>query len=78
MRACSMSRPSPPVQALPARPTRSRRRWNDPRIDPPCLPHRPAPMLALLKRDLRLALRAGGGFGLGLGFFLILATLVPL
>lgn len=35
-------------------------------------------MLALLKRDLRLAIRAGGGFGLGLAFFLILATLVPL
>ena len=35
-------------------------------------------MMALLFRDLRLALRAGGGFGLGLGFFLILATLVPL
>ncbi|UWQ17090.1 heme exporter protein CcmB [Jannaschia sp. M317] len=35
-------------------------------------------MIALLTRDLRLALRAGGGFGLGLSFFLILATLVPL
>lgn len=35
-------------------------------------------MIALLKRDLRLAIRAGGGFGLGLGFFLILAVLVPL
>lgn len=35
-------------------------------------------MLALLTRDLRLAIRAGGGFGLGLAFFLILATLVPL
>ncbi|WP_371154547.1 heme exporter protein CcmB [Jannaschia sp. 2305UL9-9] len=35
-------------------------------------------MIALLMRDLRLALRAGGGFGLGLAFFLILATLVPL
>ncbi len=35
-------------------------------------------MRALLIRDLRLALRAGGGFGLGLGFFLILCTLVPL
>ncbi|MGB3554160.1 MAG: heme exporter protein CcmB [Jannaschia sp.] len=35
-------------------------------------------MLALLFRDLRLAIRAGGGFGLGLAFFLILATLVPL
>jgi heme exporter protein B len=29
-------------------------------------------------RDLRLAFRAGGGFGLGLAFFLILAVLVPL
>lgn len=35
-------------------------------------------MIALLNRDLRLAFRAGGGFGLGLGFFLILAVLVPL
>ncbi|WP_417627385.1 heme exporter protein CcmB [Pararhodobacter aggregans] len=35
-------------------------------------------MIALLIRDLRLAMRAGGGFGLGLGFFLILAVLVPL
>lgn len=35
-------------------------------------------MMALLIRDLRLALRAGGGFGLGLAFFLLLATLVPL
>jgi heme exporter protein B len=35
-------------------------------------------VIALLIRDLRLAIRAGGGFGLGLGFFLILATLVPL
>ncbi len=35
-------------------------------------------MIALLLRDLRLGLRAGGGFGLGLAFFLILATLVPL
>ncbi|MEM8824921.1 MAG: heme exporter protein CcmB [Pseudomonadota bacterium] len=35
-------------------------------------------MRALLIRDLRLAIRAGGGFGLGLAFFLILATLVPL
>ncbi|WP_281825344.1 heme exporter protein CcmB [Jannaschia rubra] len=35
-------------------------------------------MIALLLRDLRLAIRAGGGFGLGLAFFLILATLVPL
>ena len=34
-------------------------------------------MIALLLRDLRLALRAGGGFGLGLAFFLIVVTLVP-
>lgn len=34
-------------------------------------------MIALLTRDLRLALRAGGGFGLGLAFFLIVVTLVP-
>ena len=34
-------------------------------------------MSALLLRDLRLALRAGGGFGLGLAFFLILVVLVP-
>lgn len=34
-------------------------------------------MLSLLARDLRLALRAGGGFGLGLAFFLIVCTLVP-
>ena len=35
-------------------------------------------MIALLRRDLRLAVRAGGGFGLGLAFFLLLAVLVPL
>lgn len=34
-------------------------------------------MIALLIRDLRLAIRAGGGFGLGLAFFLIVAVLVP-
>lgn len=34
-------------------------------------------MIALLVRDLRLAFRAGGGFGLGLAFFLILVVLVP-
>lgn len=33
-------------------------------------------MIALLRRDLALAIRAGGGFGLALGFFLTLATLV--
>nr|CAA96494.1 hypothetical protein [Paracoccus denitrificans PD1222] len=34
-------------------------------------------MKALLIRDLRLATRAGGGFGLALAFFLIVCTLVP-
>ena len=34
-------------------------------------------MRALLLRDLTLALRAGGGFGLGLAFFLIVVVLVP-
>ncbi|QBF33246.1 heme exporter protein CcmB [Thalassococcus sp. S3] len=34
-------------------------------------------MIALLTRDLRLALRAGGGFGLALAFFLIVTVLVP-
>ena len=34
-------------------------------------------MTALLRRDLALALRAGGGFGLGLAFFLIVTVLVP-
>lgn len=34
-------------------------------------------MIALLLRDLKLSLRAGGGFGLGLAFFLIVTTLVP-
>ncbi len=34
-------------------------------------------MTALLIRDLRLAVRAGGGFGLGLAFFLIVVVLVP-
>ena len=35
------------------------------------------PVRALLIRDLRLAIRAGGGFGLGLAFFLIVIVLVP-
>lgn len=35
-------------------------------------------MTALLIRDLRLAIRAGGGFGLGLAFFLLVAVIVPL
>ncbi len=34
-------------------------------------------MRALLQRDLALAVRAGGGFGLGLAFFLIVVVLVP-
>lgn len=34
-------------------------------------------MLALLIRDLTLATRAGGGFGLAVAFFLILCALVP-
>ncbi|MBV7378469.1 heme exporter protein CcmB [Maritimibacter dapengensis] len=34
-------------------------------------------MIALLIRDLRLTFRAGGGFGLGLAFFLIVTVLVP-
>ena len=34
-------------------------------------------MKALLLRDLRLAIRAGGGLGLGLAFFLIVIVLVP-
>jgi heme exporter protein B len=35
-------------------------------------------MMALLARDLRLAVRAGGGFGLALAFFLLVVVLVPL
>jgi heme exporter protein B len=35
-------------------------------------------MKALLLRDLRLAIRTGGGFGLGLAFFFLLSVLVPL
>lgn len=34
-------------------------------------------MIALTLRDLALATRAGGGFGLGLAFFLIVVVLVP-
>ncbi len=34
-------------------------------------------MIALLKRDLALALRSGGGFGLSLAFFLIVVMFVP-
>ncbi len=38
---------------------------------------RAAPWRALLGRELKLALRSGGGAGLGLVFFLIVAALVP-
>ncbi len=34
-------------------------------------------MIAILVRDMRLAMRAGGGFGLALAFFLIVVVLVP-
>jgi heme exporter protein B len=34
-------------------------------------------VIRLFLRDLRLAVRAGGGFGLGLSFFLIVTVLVP-
>ena len=34
-------------------------------------------MIAVLARELMLAVRAGGGFGLGLAFFLIVVALVP-
>lgn len=34
-------------------------------------------LLAIVKRDLRLALRAGGGAGIGVIFFLALVVLVP-
>ena len=34
-------------------------------------------MIGLLLRDLTLAFRAGGGFGLSLAFFLIFCALVP-
>ncbi len=35
------------------------------------------PLLALLARDLKLAVREGGGAALALGFFALVATLVP-
>ena len=35
-------------------------------------------MSALILRDLRLALRSGSGLGLGLAFYLVLATIYPL
>ena len=34
-------------------------------------------MIGVLMRDLKLAIRAGGGFGLALAFFLIVILLVP-
>jgi heme exporter protein B len=34
-------------------------------------------VIALLRRDMALAVRAGGGFGLALAFFLIVVTLTP-
>lgn len=34
-------------------------------------------MIRLLVRDIRLAIRSGGGFGLALAFFLIVVVLVP-
>lgn len=34
-------------------------------------------MIGLLRRDMALAVRAGGGFGLGLAFFLVVTVLVP-
>ncbi len=34
-------------------------------------------MIGLIQRDLQLAVRAGGGFGLALAFFLIVVMLVP-
>ncbi len=34
-------------------------------------------MIRLVTRDLALAVRAGGGFGLGLAFFLVVTVLVP-
>ncbi len=35
------------------------------------------PVIRLFTRDMALAVRAGGGFGLGLAFFLIITVLVP-
>lgn len=46
-------------------------------IAPRSMPRWGPPVRALLLRDLRLALRAGGGFGLSLAFFLIVTVLVP-
>ncbi len=33
---------------------------------------------ALLKRDLRLAVRQGGGAGMAIGFFLIVVSMIPI
>ena len=35
-------------------------------------------MIEIFMRDLRLAVRSGGGFGLALVFFLIVVFLIPL
>ena len=37
-----------------------------------------SPFLTLLSRDIRLAVRAGGGAALALAFFATVVTLVPL
>lgn len=37
-----------------------------------------SPAVALLRRDIALALRIGGGGAMGVGFFLLVATLMPL
>ena len=34
-------------------------------------------MIQILIRDLKVAIRAGGGFGLALAFFLIVVVMVP-
>jgi len=36
------------------------------------------PVLSLFFRDVRLSLRSGGGFGLSVGFFVLVAVLLPL
>ena len=35
-------------------------------------------MMGLIIRDLKLAVRSGGGFGLAIAFFLIFTVLAPL